>query len=143
MSIITETTPSKYDGDIKSFNDGVAGYSADFRLHCVNTQTGTNIARHKIRTVSRTDKTIFFIPDSTYYWSSYMQMTAGDYDGDGKEEIAVVVPGSDIHYGHLFIYGIESGRFVEKYSQEVNFYSYGIKDNCFGYRLSSCFRRCG
>jgi hypothetical protein len=123
---------SKYDGDIKSFNDGIAGYSADFRLHCISTQTGTNIARHKIRTVSRTDKTMFFIPDSTYYWSSYMQITAGDYDGDGKEEIAVVVPGSDINYGHLFIYGIESGRFVEKYSQEVNYYSYGIKDNYFG-----------
>ena len=124
--------PSKYDGDIKSFNDGVTGYSADFRLHCINTQTGTNIARHKIRTVSRTDQTMFFIPDSTYYWSSYMQMTAGDYDGDGKEEIAVMAPGSDIHSGHLFIYGMESGRFAEKYSQEVNYYSYGIKDNYFG-----------
>ena len=116
---------SKLDGDIKSFNDGIAGYSADFRLHCINTQTGTNTARHKIRTVSRTDKTIFYIPDSTYYWSSYMQITAGDYDGDGKRRL-LLWSGSD-NYGHLFIYKIESGRFVEKYSQEVNYTPMALK----------------
>ena len=121
---------NKRDGDIKDFNAGVAGYSADFRLQCINSQTGTNIDRLKLRTVSKTTIPDFYIPDSIYYWSSYMQITAGDYDGDGKEEIAIAVPGSSRSYGNIYIYGIEGGSFVQEYSSEIIFYScFGSNDN--------------
>ena len=45
-----------------------------------------------LRTVSKADIHDFMYP-TALHWSSYLQITAGDYDGDGNEEVAVAVPG--------------------------------------------------
>ncbi len=105
----------KPDGDIDNFNAGVEGYSADFNLQCINSQTGQSMGKTTLRTVSKADIHDFYIPDSIYYWSSYLQITAGDYDGDGKEEVAVAVPGqlresgNSQTSGNIYIFGVSPG----------------------------------
>jgi hypothetical protein len=124
----------KPDGSIDNFNAGVEGYSADFNLQCINSQTGESWGKTTLRTVSKTDIHDFYIPDNIYYWSSYLQITAGDYDGDGKEEVAVAVPGqlresgNSQSSGNIYIFGVSPGpvgvRFDLEYaSDDLNYSS--------------------
>jgi hypothetical protein len=140
IEINYDGSEGKPDGDIGNFNAGIEGYSADFNLQCINSQTGAGMGRIKLRSVSKKDIPDFFIPDSTYYWSSYLQMTAGDYDGDGKDEVALVVPGQltdtgkSQSSGNIYIFGISPGPVGVKFdleysSNNLNHYSlFGDQD---------------
>lgn len=105
----------KKDGDIKNFNDGEEGYSAQFKLHAIDSGNGSVINKVQLREVTTSSIKNFHIPESTYYWSSYMQIVSGDYDDDGLDEVAVVVPGKDNNTGNLYIYGMENRIFVKEY----------------------------
>lgn len=123
------------DGDIQSFNDGDPGYTADFYVEVIDSQTGKRLNDKysgQVLTVDKSDSGSenFFIPDSVYYWSSYMQITAGDYNNDGKADIAVMVPGSNADTdGKLVILDLEGSSLVQTYTQDKTFYSAYNKDD--------------
>ena len=123
------------DGDIQSFNDGDPDYVADFYVEVIDSQTGKRLNDKysgQVLTVDKSDSDSenFFIPDSVYYWSSYMQITAGDYNNDGKADIAVMVPGSNADTdGKLVILDLEGSRLVQTYTQDKTFYSAYNKDD--------------
>lgn len=123
------------DGDIQSFNDGDPGYTADFYVEVIDSQTGKRLNDKysgQVLTVDKSDSGSenFFIPDSVYYWSSYMQITAGDYNNDGKADIAVMVPGSNADTdGKLVILDLKGSSLVQTYTQDKTFYSAYKKDD--------------
>jgi len=119
---------NKPDGDIRNFNTGVAGYEANFYLEVIDSQTGKRINgkdNGKLLTVNKANSPKFFIPDSVYYWSSYMQMTAGDFNNDGKKEIALVLPDSSgaASSNNLNIWSLNSSTLARTYTGNYNFNS--------------------
>ena len=132
------------DGDIDSFNAGDSGYVADFYVEVIDSQTGKRLNTKDSGQVLEVDKSDsgsedFFIPDSVYFWSSYLQITAGDYDNDGKADIAVMVPGKNANTGNgkLVVLSLDNGSLVQKYSQSSTFYSSYDKDNSANTKFSS------
>ena len=121
--------------DLDSFNSGKSGYTASFKLQAINTQTGKQITSVTLGTFSQTANDSFFIPDSIYYYSSYMQITAGDYNGDGKDEVAVAVPdqnhqNSSSHLGNVSVYSLSGSTLVNNLNKSVTYYSrYGDSDS--------------
>ena len=121
--------------DLDSFNSGKSGYTASFKLQAINTQTGKQIASVTLGTFSNTANDSFFIPDSIYYYSSYMQITAGDYNGDGKDEVAVAVPdqnhqNSSSHLGNVSVYSLSGSTLINNFNKSVTYYSrYGDSDS--------------
>ncbi|SBW00541.1 exported hypothetical protein [uncultured Eubacteriales bacterium] len=123
------------DGDIDRFNAGDSGYVAEFYVEVIDSQTGKRLntkASGQVLKVSKADSGSenFFIPDSVYFWSSYLQLTAGDYNDDGRADIALVVPGSNASTtGKLLILDLADDKLVQAYAQSINCYSSYNKDD--------------
>ncbi len=115
---------SKKDGDIKSFNSGVEDYKAEFFLEVIDSQTGARITGKdtgRMLTVRKEDTPRFFIPDSIYYWPSYMQLTVGDYNNDGKKEVALLLPDtSSSSTENLCILSLNGKNLEKKYTLDCS-----------------------
>ena len=120
--------------DLDGFNSGKSGYTASFKLQAINTQTGKQVASVTLGTFSHTANDSFYIPDSIYYYPSYMQITAADYNGDGKDEVAVAVPdqnnqNASSHLGNVSVYALSGTALTKTGNKSVTFYSrYGDSD---------------